>query len=260
MRRYPVTRRGPIVEFILEALKRSGVSIIQGPDPRSAPFEIDVELPSRERLHLICYAFLANKYRQKGRPDDEHRFQVKYGSDFRSYHRLFIPDTPETLTLMFGVHLEEELFIAVDPAMHEWTRFSRSVEFKAADLAAARKSGWRGWERDRSMVRRRVPPPKEDARTEVLLALKPECFLHYIDLERRTTGVDPGMRLLMIDSGRSSNSAVRLSEPHPLEAELGLSSQEILDMIDSGAFRLKSAVFGRAAERQLGNCCRRRRV
>jgi hypothetical protein len=105
LKRYRVTRREPIVKAILEALEASGASIESEPDPTLAPFEITICTPEGERLELICYAFLANKYRQKNRPLDEHRFQVKYGSDFSRYHHLYIPPDPKRITLMFGDHL-----------------------------------------------------------------------------------------------------------------------------------------------------------
>ena len=257
MRRYRVSRREPIVKAILSALEQCGTEIVSSPDPSSAPFEITIRTLAGERLELICYAFLANKYRGKNRPADEHRFQVKYGSEFKrdQYHRLYLPSNPAQLTLMFGVHLEEGLFVACDPAMHEWTRFSRSVEFKTHHLEEAKETGWSGWERDRSHARRRAAPPKEDARTEVLVAFRPTNFLRYVALEQIATGMDPGERLLLVDKvGEAARNDVT-AFVHPLERELGLSAYEILDMIGS-AFRLKAAVRGSAAEHHLGEYLR----
>jgi hypothetical protein len=156
---------------------------------------------------------------------------------------------------MFGVHLEEKLFVACDPAMHEWTRFSRSVEFKTDDLQQAQADGWVGWERDRSDGHRSTPRPLEDARTEILLAFRPERFLQYVAFEQIATGMDPGERLLLADKlGRPSEGPPRQSS-HPLELELGLSARQILDMI-GGAFRLKAAIRGSAAEHHLGEYLR----
>ena len=254
MRRYSVSRREPIVRFITAALERGGARIVSPPDPSRAPFEIAIRTPAGEDLELICYAFLANKYRQRNRPSDEHRFQVKYGSDFRGYHRLYIATSPNRVTLMFGVHLEEGLFIACDPAMHEWTRFSRSIEFKTHHVKRARASGWLAWERDRSQGRRHAPPPIEDARTEVLLAFQPERFLQYVAFEQVASGMDAGERLLLADK-IGSTPAPPQALVHPMERELGLSAHQILDMI-GGAFRLKAAVRGSAAEHHLGEYLR----
>ncbi|MGH9384339.1 MAG: hypothetical protein ACRD2N_08660, partial [Vicinamibacterales bacterium] len=129
MERYRVVRRGAIVERIQDALKRSGANVLQSADPRTAPFEFVIRTPTGETLDLVCYAFTANEYRQGGRPPDEHRFQIKYGSDFDRYHNIFIDPEGHKVTLMFGVHVERGLFIAVDPRMHTPTWFSSSVEF-----------------------------------------------------------------------------------------------------------------------------------
>jgi hypothetical protein len=134
--RYRVVRRGAIVERVEDALKRSGADVLESADPRTAPFEFVIRTPTGERLELVCYAFTANKYGQQGRPADEHRFQIKYGSDFDRYHTIFFDPKEQKVTLMFGVHLELGLFIAIDPRMHTPTWFSSSVEFKSGDLEA----------------------------------------------------------------------------------------------------------------------------
>lgn len=96
------------VQQILGALERSGARIISEPDPTSAPYEITVGSPDGEVLDLVCYAFTAKKYGQKGRPEDEHRFQVKYGSDFGTrdepkYHEVWLDPEGRKITLFFGV-------------------------------------------------------------------------------------------------------------------------------------------------------------
>jgi hypothetical protein len=91
----------------------------------------------------------------------------------------------------------------------------------------------------------------DDARTEVLLAFRPQFFLQYVNFERLATGMDPGERLLLVDRigrGRAKGGRRLI---HALEQEFGLEASQILDMI-SGAFRLKAAVRGSAAEHHLG--------
>jgi hypothetical protein len=98
--------------------------------------------------------------------------------------------------------------------------------------------------------------PKEDARAEMLLAFTPPHFLQYVGFERIATGLDPGERLLLAErfARLAGTSGSRLT--HPLEIELGLTSVEILDLI-GGAFRLKAAVRGSAAEHFLERQLRR---
>jgi hypothetical protein len=203
---------------------------------------------------LVCYAFTANKYRQGKRPADEHRFQVKYGSEFKRYHELYIDPRRKRVTLMYGVHHERDLFIAVDPAMHNPTWFSMSIEVKEAELDRTAATGWHGWERERAAARRKRLMPLDDLRTEAILAFRPEFFLRYTAFERVATGMDTGERLLLVDRiGRriGERSLLAAQVRHPLEAQLGLSSQEILDVL-GGSFRLLVAVRGSVAEHHLG--------
>lgn len=227
------------------ALEESGCKILKHPKPSSAPFEYQIETPDGEQLSLVCYAFTANKYRQEGRPRDEHRLQVKYGSDFDRLHNIFIDDSRKRLTLMYGVHHEEEIFVAVDPMMHNPTWFSMSIEFKDENVDATLKGGWAGWERERKRGRRHVMP-KQSLSTEAVLGFTPENFLRYIQFERAATGLDTGHRLLLLEKMESD----KFSKRHPLELAFGLSSKEILDML-SGSFRLLVAVRGSVAERHL---------
>jgi hypothetical protein len=233
------------VSAISRALEASGCRILKAADPTSAPFEYEIETPAAERLVLVCYAFTANKYQQKGRPTDEHRLQVKYGSDFTRLYDVSIDPSRRKVTLMFGVHQDAGIFVAVDPAFHNPTWFSSSIEFKDEQVEAAQRSGWFGWERDRKRGRRHVMP-NESLNTEALLGFTEKNFFRYIELERAASGLDAGHRLLAIDKMRSWNR----SGPHPLELTLGLSAKEILDVL-GGSFRLLVAVRGSVAERHL---------
>ena len=70
-------------------------------------------------------------YMQGGRPSDEHRFPVKCGSNFKRHYVTLIDPIRDKKTLFLGVYLDEGLFIGLDPAMHNPTWFSLSIEFKA---------------------------------------------------------------------------------------------------------------------------------
>ena len=140
--------------------------------------------------------------------------------------------------------------------MHTPTWFSTSVELKEDDLDEVAATGWHGWERDRSAARRKRVMPVEDLRTEAVVGFRPEHFLRYVHFESVASGMDPGERLLLSDRIERQVVAGRLVQPargrHLLETQLGLSANEILDVI-GGRFRLMAAVRGGVAEHHLGN-------
>lgn len=265
MERYEGVHGRERVEAIAAAIEASGGQIVRTASPSVAPFEFEVLLPDGKQLKLVCYAFTANKYDQEGRPLDEHRFQVKYGSDFTRLHDIYVDPKRAKITLFFGVHDDEDLFIAVDPAMHKPTWFSRSIEFKENDVEVALKSGWHGWDRDRVATGRRRVLPQESLATEALLAFTPKHFLTYALFERIATGMETGERLLLIknigDDLRQGGSARKLvatridlvaptSAEHKLLTQFGLPVDQILDLIAENP-RLHTAVRGGVAERHL---------
>lgn len=264
MERYQNVRGRKRVEAITAAIEASGGRVLRAPSANVAPFELEVQLPDGKPLKLVCYAFTANKYGQEGRPDDEHRFQIKYGSDFTRLHDVYVDPKRRAVTLFFGVHEEENLFIAVDPAMHNPTWFSSSVEFKTKDVEAALEGGWHGWDRERVPNGRRRILPQESLATEALLAFKPEHFLTYVQFERVATGMDTGERLLLISNigddlrrgGARTVASTRLdlvapsSVEHRLLAQFGLPVDQVLDLIAANP-RLHTAVRGGVAERHL---------
>lgn len=251
------------LDAITAAVVASGGTIVRHGPPNIAPFEVTAKTADGLVLDLICYAFTANKYRQRSRPEDEHRFQVKYGSEFDRPHALYIDELGQRTTLFFGVHEEEGLFIAADPAMHNPTWFSSSVEFKQDALDEAKATGWHGWERERVSGGRRRTHPLMDLRTEALLAFQPKHFLTYARLERQAYGLDAGERLLLIDRIGADLQCGRLPKilteavhtlanvtGHPLLAQFNINASELLDMIGSN-FRLAAAVRGAVAEHHL---------
>ena len=253
--KYRVSGKRPIIDMINKALESCGVQIVRHPAISEAPFCYEILLPGGERLELVCYAFLANKYAQEGRPSDEHRFQVKYGSEFDRPHEIFLDPDRRAITLFIGVHVQAGIFIGVDPAMHNPTWFSSSVEFKTRHVTEAKARGWVTWERERSSARRRTGREAENFQTEILVAFSAENLLRYILLERLGTGLDAGERLLLAQ--RIGISDVKYTKKHPLEEQLGLSAREILDVV-WGRFRLGVAVRGGVAEFHLGSYLRSR--
>lgn len=254
MERYTGVRGAARVKRITAALEAGGATVLAAPDPSVAPFEYRIRTAEGEVLDLVCYAFTANAYRQKGRPADEHRFQVKYGSAFDRAHNIYIDPRRRKLTLMFGVHDELDLFIAVDPAMHAVTWFSSSIELKERELKRAMRAGWHGWERERVAHGRRRVDPRESLRVETVLALRSSELMRYVQFERAATAMDPAERLLLIErlsgSGSSRPPPSSAAVARELEKQLGLSAREILEVI-AGRGRLLTAVLGGVAELHL---------
>src|SRR3972149_5671712 len=81
--------REPLIRFMVDALKSQGCRIIHSPFPRTAPFRITFETPQNERMGVVAYAFLANNKKIRHRPQDEHRFQIKYGGDLSGIHEIW---------------------------------------------------------------------------------------------------------------------------------------------------------------------------
>jgi hypothetical protein len=232
--RYRVVRRDAIVERIADAVKTSGAEVLKSANPRTAPFEFVIRTPTGERLELVCYAFAANNYRRSGR-SDRHHFQIRYRSESDRVHQLYFDPRGKKTTLLFGVHLDMGLFVAVDPRMHNPTWFPRSVAFKTRDLDAARAHQWHGWERGRSDARCKVKRPEESLLTETVIAFQPAQFCRYVEFERLASGLDCGERCRLsdrIEAGLSQGEALR-SAPgrHRLEMQLGLPASDILDMV-----------------------------
>lgn len=259
MERYRSVRGKRNVDAIAAAIEVSGGTVVRAPSPSEAPFEFEARLPDKKLLRLICYAFTANKYRQGSRPADEHRMQVKYGSDFTRLHEIYIDPLHAKTTLFFGVHDEIDVFVAADPVLHNPTWFSSSIEFKDADVRIALQSGWHGWVRDRVHHGRRRVLPQESLTSEALLAFTPEHFLTYARFERLASGMETGERLLLINNvgddlrtgaARSLVETRRVIDEHELLKKFGLPLDEVLDLIAESP-RLNTAVRGGVAERHL---------
>ena len=265
--RYEGVRGSRRVDAIAAAIEASGGRVMRASSPTVAPFEFHVRMQDGKELHLICYAFTAKKYKQTAaqkRPMDEHRLQVKYLSDFDRLHEIYIPKSGNRVTLFFGVHEQYDVFVAVDPAMHNPTWFSRSIEFKEHHIKQALERGWIGWERDRVAKGRRHALPQESLLSEALLAFTPRYFLTYALFERVATGMETGERLLLTqnigDDLRSGGSAralvavreeiIEVSADARARKLYGLTVDELLEVIVAQT-RLHTAVRGGVAELHL---------
>ena len=111
-----------MLDVFEEGLRRGGATIVSRPAPSVAPFEYTILTASGERLRLIAYLFRALPLaRASGR-----RRQL----DGDAFHR--------------WLHLDAGILVGCDPAMHNPTWFSKSVEFKDEHLELARETGWHG--------------------------------------------------------------------------------------------------------------------
>lgn len=247
----------PLLNFMTEALVAEGCRIIFCGPPNEAPFRITFETPEGERMGIMAYAFLANQVVTNERPEDEHRFQVKYGSRDGREHDLWQDPYGLYTTLFLGINPELGIFVGGDPVLHSPTKMYISIEFKQRHVQEIMKSGWLAWERECKDRRIDAGP------VEVLVGGRRESFLSYIRFEREALAEDQGHRQLLAERlGRipppvsmqvEERHVFTVPPParlHDLVREFELSEAEVLDLIGS-APRLKMAVRGWVAEEHL---------
>lgn len=245
------TAKAPLLKFITSALEDRQCRILHASEPARAPFFIIFETRAGHRHGLLAYAFFANSKVTRHRPDNEHRFQVKYGGDLKSTLEVAVDPRGLVTTIFLGIDTERDLFVAADPLMNTPAPMSRSIEFKSENVRKILADGWATWERERRPPRSkdRASFYDEDLRTEVLVGGRRERLLDLIVLEQIAHGFDPGERHNVADKLRAPPS-MQSRVPHALLAELGVTSDALLDLIQ-GAGRLKMAVRGWVAETHL---------
>jgi hypothetical protein len=253
-RRFRVSARdrGPLLSFILDALRCCGCTILKASPPNEAPFRVTFEAPDGERMGILAYAFLANTKATRNRPSDEHRFQLKYGSKDGRQQELWQDPYQLYTTLLLGINPDGGFFVGADPVLHSPTRFFISIEFKDRDVRPILTEGWWNWERAKR--RGGIDEP-----VEVMVGGTAESFLRYVRFERAAVGLDVGHRALLAEKlaglplarGATTSAEQQLkvssSLVHHLADEFQLAEGEILDLIHS-APRLKMAVRGWVAE------------
>lgn len=247
--------REPLVRWMHDALVASGCHVICASPPHEAPFRISFVLPNGERMGIVAYAFLANTKVTRNRPDDEHRFQVKYGSKDGNLHDVWQDPFGLYTTLFVGINPERGFFVGADPVLHSPTKFFISVEFKEEHAVEIERRGWYAWERDRRGV---------DEPVEVLVGGGPQSFLRFVLFEREALGEDQGHRQLLAEKSAevlSSRGAPRgtgappgltpsAERLHALAREFEMTESEVLDLISSTP-HVKKAVRGSVAEEHL---------
>jgi hypothetical protein len=247
---YRTSGKAALHGFLLRAVERCGGNVIYASDHTRAPVFVGAEFGD-ERMGLLVYLFRATRNEIRNRPADEHRMQVRYGSEtsWRGAHRLGIDVAGVDTTLVIGVHLEAGIFVGLDPALYDPLPMGISVEFKHSEVVAVKRRGWHAWERVNRRGARRSRSRSESG-VETLIGFTPDRLEQFIRLEREATSLalDPVLRL------RAAQAIVRrkrtTSARHALEETFHLTSQDLLEII-ANRKRLTVAVRGGVAEHHL---------
>jgi hypothetical protein len=249
---YRVSGRADLHEFLIEAVARSGGTLLYASDPGRAPLYLGVQAEGDERLGLLCYPFRCNPPPIRGRAADEHRLQVRYGGEptWGEDHPLGRDIAGVDVTLVLGVHLHVGLLIGLDALLYDPLPMGISVEFKDAEAAAVRERGWHAWQRENRGGTRR-PDRRSLYGVETVIGLRPERLLDYARFERQATalGLDSSLRLRGALAAANAVPAAGGAR-HALEEEFQLRSAEILEVIRT-RMRLAVAVRGGIAEHHL---------
>jgi hypothetical protein len=247
--------KAPLVDFMVASLSECGCTPIRVSPAEEAPFRITFETATGERMGIVAYAFFANSVPTRNRPEDEHRFQIKYGPNSGELHEIWQDPFGLYTTVLLGINTEQGFFVGADPVLNSPTRFFISKEFKDEHATRIIKRGWFSWTREQRSVRHPEP-------VEVLVGATPMNFLRYILFEREARGEEQGHRQLLAEQFAAAKfepakgtaqpglPVLAKSRIHALEHEFDLRQDEILDLIER-APRLKMAVRGWVAEQHL---------
>ncbi|WP_232074809.1 hypothetical protein [Phytohabitans suffuscus] len=247
---YRTLGRQVLHEFLRQAVSASGGRVLYASRADRAPIYLGVHGAHDERIGLLVYPFTANQRTITNRPLDEHRMQIRYGGEesWAGEHRLGLDVAQVDTTLVLGVHVERQMFIGLDPALYDPLPMGISFEFKESDVAAAIGRGWHVYERVTRAGRRRDPRTAE--RLETVVMFRPERLLDYVRLEREAAdlALDPPLRFIAAQQVATRTGREHaIGALHPLEEQFGMSSADILEMINK-RLRLSVAVRGGVAE------------
>ncbi len=230
--------------------------VLRSSEPSTAPFRISFVSPEGVRMGIVAYAFFANSRVTKNRPDDEWRFQIKYGGKAGALHDIWQDPFGLYTTLFLGINPEHGFFVGADPVLNSPTRFFISKEFKRDHVEEIRRDGWAVWERERRL-------DGSNTGFEVMVGGNATTFFRYVLFEQEARGEDQGTRHFLAERFRDGVplgltaqwlrgrlAASDRSVVDALVAEFQLPENEILEIIGQ-APRLKVAVRGWVAERHL---------
>lgn len=254
---YSVSGRADLHDFLLDAVARSGGSVLYASTPKRVPVYLGVETRDGHRLGLMIYPFRMTSVQTRNRPSGEVRGQLRYGSEgswLEDDHYVARDMAGVDTTLLLGVFPEGELLVGLDPALYNPLPLGISAAYlRDAQLAAVAKDGWTVWERENHAGMRRAAPRAAEG-LETLIAFHPSRLLDYAGFERRASdlGLDPPLRhAAAVDAAAPGSLESGLTTTlHSLEASFDLSAHDILDIIHT-RMRLEVAVKGGVAEHHL---------
>lgn len=250
---YQVRGRADLHFFLRHALEASGGRVIYASDPARAPFYFGVQLDSDERIGLLIYPFRLRKVPTKGRPDDEVRGQLRYGSEatWDRDHPVGRDLAGVDVTMILGVDVGAGVILGLDANL--WDPLPMGISFYAKDteIEQARDSGWHVWEKVNRAGTKRAES-RSPTNFETFVAFTPDRLIDYARLERRATSLrlDPPLRFAAATSMADVLHSEQPSARHVLEEQFALTSEQILDII-GGRNRLAVAVRGGVAEYHL---------
>lgn len=248
---YRVSGRADLHTFLLEAISLSGGKVLWSSPATRAPVYLGIQASGDERIGVLCYPFRCSPEPIKGRASDEHRLQVRYGgaTTWDEDHLLGLDVAGVDTTVVLGAHLNEGIFVGLDPLVYNPLPMGISVEFKQANVRDVTKHGWTVWERETRTGRRRARARSVQG-IETLVAFQPNRLLDYVRFERYATslGLDPPLRFKAAEEAATAPSPG--AALHKLERQFNLSSREILEII-TRRHRLEIAVRGGVAEHHL---------
>ena len=179
---------------------------------------------------------------------------MKYGKKDGLLHSIWQDPYQLYTTLMVGIDQERQIFVGIDPVLHQLTKFFISIEFKRAEVETIQDLGWHWWERSKRTG--------DDSPVETMVGGRRESFFKYVRFEQAAKGLDQGHRYLLAENMHQYDQEIRteqsdqvalvpsLARTHHLASEFEISEEEILNMIQA-APRLKMAVRGWVAEKHL---------
>lgn len=254
---YQVSGRADIHEFLLEAVRRSGGTVLYASSPMRVPVYLGLEDQSRRRLGLMIYPFRMKRLRTRNRPSDEIRGQLRYGAEETwpaEDHFVARDIAGVDTTLLLGVYPQEDLIVGLDPALYDPLPLGISVYAKDQHADDVRQRGWTVWEKTNRAGPRRAAPRAAEG-LETLVGFGPQRLLDYARFERSASdlGLDAPLRHAAAADAASEAARGPSASPtrHNLEQSFDLTAHEILDIIHS-RMRLEVAVKGGVAEYHLG--------
>lgn len=251
---YRTSGKKDVLSFLIHAVEMSRGRLLYASPHTRAPIYLGVQGERDQRIGVLCYPFRCNPPPIPRRPPDEHRLQIRYGSEeswTAEEHPLAFDDAGVDTTIVVGVHRPLGLLVGLDPLRYDPLPMGISIEFKEADLQVAVGEGWHVWERENRPGRRRGSERVGEG-LETLIGFTPDRLLDYVGFERRASGLglDPPLRFRAAQVAATDPLRAAGGGGHQLEAEFDLSSRQILEIIAARS-RLATAVRGGVAEHHL---------